>query len=488
YPALGHANFNLIGRFNPDCLSVPFLLWAFHWACRRRWTGFFACAVGALLCKETVAPVVAAFSVFLWFRLRNGRAALATLALGVLWFALATGVVIPYFRGGSYDYIRLFYGDLGGQPGRVAAQVLAHPLSLAARLGSVDRVNFVVELLLPLAFLPLAAPSASAAGLPTLFCLLIADDASLHSILFHYRSSLIPVAFLGAICGARRTAAADRWRMTAAGLACAAFFSHYFLAPSPLSQSFDASLFKSTPRAEVVQDLRAAIPPDASVSATAKVALHFANRDNPYVAPNRADSADYVILDLVEPGREWRQAFLCRDRLLGDPRYGLRAFRDNILVFQKGLDDRAERMKRLRFDADELLWRNGRQINPHVKCLAVWFEPTASKSLGPVRECQMTVVWGCLKETDRDFCAAIAVGSPSSGYMVKGPYLPLYGVHPTFLWKVGEAFRETHTVQAPFDLSQAHSLPVGLHIAERVRADALARELEARYGPVVIWN
>jgi hypothetical protein len=96
----------------------------------------------------------------------------------------------------------------------------------------------------------------------------------------------------------------------------------------------------------------------------------------------------------------------------------------------------------------------------------------------------MTVIWRCVRETDRDFCPIVLIEAPDgSDRAVVGPYLILHGIHPTFLWKPGEAFRDTTDLELPFApaLSRSgHGLPPGLTIAlvERERAPLIAKQFE----------
>ncbi|MBM4046540.1 MAG: DUF2079 domain-containing protein, partial [Planctomycetes bacterium] len=227
FPAVGHANLNLIGGFTPDGLSILPLLWVFYlMTCaldrgtgerieragrKASLTWFFVCVFLALISTETAAIVVLMAGLYMSVWLRPRRVGLVVLILGIGWFFMATLVVIPYFSGRPYWHAPQFYGDMGESFAQLTLYAAAHPLDLLRRCLSHSQLMFLLQLLVPLGLLLLLAPSALLIAAPTLLALLVAKDPSLHSILLHYRSSVIPVLFFAAIEGARRQAEGTSW-------------------------------------------------------------------------------------------------------------------------------------------------------------------------------------------------------------------------------------------------------------------------------------
>lgn len=322
--------------FRPVVLAIPFLLGALYFLERsdgvpkRNRVWFVAFTLLALMCGEEIAVVVAALGVYV-FLAKRWRVLGATLALlGVTWVLVSLYVIIPCLRGSAPLFLGS-YEHLGSTPLGVAGGALAHPDRALAAILTAPKVEYVLQLLVPLGFLSLLAPSALLIALPTLAYNLLSSKEAQFSVLFYYSAPAIPFVFASAIYGLAKVMGtgetgtrmnaddADNARMTAptshfalipalcAFVLTCSVVSHVFFAKSPISVFFWRSprygyhLYQGAgEKMAVVAKLKALVPQDASLCATQFIGAHFAHQRDFHLFPDRWRDADYVLLGLSE--------------------------------------------------------------------------------------------------------------------------------------------------------------------------------------------
>jgi len=299
--------------------------------------------------------------------------------------------------------------------------------------------------------------------------------------LFQYRSAVLPVMLVASVFGAKRVlllleracgaGAPQHWRAALlAFVATTSVLSNYFFSPSPISRIFDVSVFVPGPRSAAIEQAGRMIPRSASLAATEKAALHFTRQRELWVIPRRAEQADYVLLDLGEPISDWEEAFRCRDKLLRNADYGLRWFHSFVLLFRRGYArDALDEL--IRVPPSEAVHATGTPVNEFINLLDI-----RVRRVGNAGQ-RLSVLWQCRKETTSDFCPVIKVIDDRMGVVATiGPYPMLYGIHPTFLWKRGEAFRESFPVR----LSPVFKPTFVVELIDRSAAPQLAIQLAAQ--------
>ena len=122
------------------------------------------------------------------------------IAWGLAWSLLAITVIIPHFNA----HHRYFYWSLGGVVGS-GAPFSALGLVRQTFYAWPVKLQTVVLLLLPTAFIALASPVALVA-LPSLALRFVTTDSSYWGTLWHYNATVMPVLFIAA------ADALARWR------------------------------------------------------------------------------------------------------------------------------------------------------------------------------------------------------------------------------------------------------------------------------------
>ncbi|MBI5708837.1 MAG: DUF2079 domain-containing protein [Candidatus Eisenbacteria bacterium] len=213
-PAVGYTS---LYEFHPEVLATPALLFAFFYLRAGR-PGRMALAAGvALLCKEDVALVALMLALYaLLQRPRQVRAAALLGGLAAASLALSFGV-LKRLGSGEVDY-GLMYSQWGASPRAVVASLLAHPLralgafftSPGYSFDTVIKLQYYVQMLLPLAFLPLASPLTLALALPIVAEHMLSWRPPQHTILYHYAALATPFFVAAAVLGFRRVAGLAR--------------------------------------------------------------------------------------------------------------------------------------------------------------------------------------------------------------------------------------------------------------------------------------
>lgn len=211
HPALAHL---ALFEFHPEALSTTPLLFAFLELRRGRGWRCLAWSALALLGKEDAALVVMAMGVYAITLARSSRwrMAEALIALGGVALALNLFVLKPMFAGaGGADYA-LMYREWGGSLPEVARNVLTQPLRALAELQATPgdafdtalKRGYWIELLLPFAFAPLAAPLALLIALPVWLEHFLSWRYPQHAILNQYTALVLPFAAAAMVLGTAR--------------------------------------------------------------------------------------------------------------------------------------------------------------------------------------------------------------------------------------------------------------------------------------------
>lgn len=239
--ALGFDEFHELG------LYAPLILALFVAADRGRWMWFALAAIVAVGLREDAALTLAVFGVVLLVIALRARPR-ATQGDGLLDGYIAQPRALAFAGGGlafaSCAALALYYGviapRLGGWvpshfytypfadgPLALVMAPLTHPLQFGRAIFTFGRLTYVLEALVPLAFLPLLSPWALLA-LPGAAVVLLANSGYVWRMGDHYAALWIPWLLVAAVMGLvsvlRRgnLRLAQRW-VVAAGALCVLF-------------------------------------------------------------------------------------------------------------------------------------------------------------------------------------------------------------------------------------------------------------------------
>ena len=326
-----------LSEFHPVAFACPLLLYAFWFLDEDRLVAFAVCAALACTTKEEIPLAVAGLG--LWYALaRRRRVAGITIAIaGVAVATFALGVVQHFNDGGGPFAGR--YEEVGGSPTGILKTLVTDPAAIARAVVDLDGLGYLLALLVPLAFLPLAAPLALLPAQPDLALNLLSSTDTQTSIHFHYVAPIVPALFAAAIFAAARLQ-----RPIVKPLVALVLASNVVLGAIPLWGAIPGGEDHQAGAALISDHDRTAtralrlIPDDAVVSASNSLGAHLSERRRFLSFPIRAD-AEWIAVDERSPGYLDRFAPVpyanAIARLRGDPRWQLVFQEDGVLVFRR---------------------------------------------------------------------------------------------------------------------------------------------------------
>ncbi|WP_441291069.1 DUF2079 domain-containing protein [Sorangium sp. KYC3313] len=323
YPALHGAN---MYEFHSLALISPLVVWLLYFYETGRDRLYWVTLAVLLLCREDVSLLMCFIGLYAIFDRRPGRTRLGwvTIATSLVYFVIvklffmtSSGIIMSGKDAYSFAY---YYEEL--MPNRsglggMLVSLLTNPVFALKVLLEEPKIIFLLQLFVPLCFLPfLAKPGRWMLAYGLLFCLLASRDA-VFSIHFQYSSILFPIAFALTPIALKRIEGSgpaayyglDGRRLSRALLAAmvvaAALMSWKFgglVENASFRGGFSRVARKLTPDQEAtyawVRKQVEAIPKSAIVGATSKMGPHVSNRKEAYFYPGeRAATVQYVLLD-----------------------------------------------------------------------------------------------------------------------------------------------------------------------------------------------
>ncbi len=321
--------------FYPVALTtVPLVFGAYFILTGRPWRGALV-AASTLLIEETSALALFGLGLLLLLH-RRPRSGLLLAGLATAWLGFAALVFMPA------HHLARTLPEAGNRTLDKFSDVMADPRVALERV--IERGPGLARwFLLPTAGLPLLAPQALVAALPTSGVLLLQHYEQ--DIISQRITPAIPLVWVAAVEGLAALGSGRR-RAIGLGLMGALTLATYLASSQlpggglydPRHITWDEA---SGPLARAV----AAIPPEAAVAATRNVAVHLADREKVWIFPfkyvrilkPRPGEVDWWVLDTTEEGvaAELPREQLSPLRLA--PTYGLWLIEDSVLVATKSL-------------------------------------------------------------------------------------------------------------------------------------------------------
>lgn len=361
--------------FHPSALMPFFLTFSAYYLLQRRWHPYFLWLLGAFLCRIDAAFVALGLAFYLFWT-RRWRVGFLSLLLAVAWFWFDFRVVVPWaqVRYGP-DPIHLLsqrFGRYGAGPVQIIIGVLTHPRDLLVLFFQREKLQTAFDLLAPLGWVPLFSLAWLLPAAPVTFLNLMAQSAWQGTIKAHYFAPVIPFLFIATAYGIRwlhgvfsHLFPPDR-HLWSTGLSLYVLLStmlvNFYLSPFPTGRDFHLDAFWSwSPHQAAIRDIIAQVDPDARLSGQSNLLPHLAHRRYLYLFPSGDHTADEILLDLDFSAERAPLGFYAFyetvDDIINKPQFGLKAWKDGVLLLARGYPHDAERIRRLRTAYDEAFYR-----------------------------------------------------------------------------------------------------------------------------------
>jgi len=308
-----------IGQFYEIILTIPFLMLATYFVLERRYVPFYISLGLAMMCKEEVGFIAAAFGVYIFIAHRHYRLGGMLAGFGMAWVIFLIQVVIPHFQGnstyyyfgGSITHGSDSYSYLGNSISEIASNALTHPDVVVKNVLVKEKIDAVIQILTPVFPFVLAGLDLASLALPTLGYTLLSNREGQYMPGSYHYSPVYVFIFVGLVIGIERL---FRWSSALAHRAKASFdvrivigsfilvssLSNYYLnASGPLARNYNSDLYNPSPHDDLGARLAQAIPPDAIVLAQSELTSRLAHRRSLFadVGYPCLSGLDYVFSD-----------------------------------------------------------------------------------------------------------------------------------------------------------------------------------------------
>jgi uncharacterized membrane protein len=196
-------------EFHPVMFVVPLVLCSVDALHAGRFVPFLGWIGLLLACQENLALIVAALGVYAALLGRRGRWIVAPIALGLAWFVLVVGLIMPPLNNNTIQFQRI-YGHLGDSLPDVMLTLLRNPAAALAASWHPAKLRFLHNLLMPVGYLSVLNPTGFVALLPVLAQRFLSGRNSEMQLIYHYHAEFVPFVFVTAVFGLRRLLRAPR--------------------------------------------------------------------------------------------------------------------------------------------------------------------------------------------------------------------------------------------------------------------------------------
>ena len=313
YPAFLEPNFYYL---HENCFLAPIILWLCYFFLGERVWPILATSVLLIMVKEDATVYLAVIALYFLLTGKRKWTALGVLVLAVSSFVLITQLMGSFGEGVMSDSR---YGDYiydGGGLLTVIKACLQNPAYAVRQILRQEKLIFILQMLAPLAFLPLASrtPARLVLLIPLLLVNLMTSYVYQYNIGFQYVYGSGALLFFLAIVNAHEL---DRHR--ARVILCALLCSVLVFSGGA------AHRIGFINQHNLTEDMRlemntalSMIPEDASVAASTFLVANLSERDVIYEleSTKHAKECEYIVIDLrfessVKPSRYENSSYEC---------------------------------------------------------------------------------------------------------------------------------------------------------------------------------
>ncbi|MHB1152262.1 MAG: DUF2079 domain-containing protein [Eubacteriales bacterium] len=292
YPALSGGCFYDI---HENCFLVPLVLWMFYFIEIKKNSGLYICAMLTLFVKEDAAVYVAFVAIYLLINNRDFKRGPALLVMSIVYFLGAVFYLNVYGEGiMAVRYSN--YINKGGGLDSIIINLFRNPAILFVESFNNDKLIFLLQMFMPVAFLPFVTKRISRLTLllPMVLVNLMPDYKYQHSIYYQYTFGVTAFFFYASVLNiSEMTAALKRSLITLSVTASVMMFNSTVLDKLYYIEKYN----NLSEEIEILNSCINNIPPDASVQASTFLVPQLAQRSLIYEVDSQ-NATEYLVIDL----------------------------------------------------------------------------------------------------------------------------------------------------------------------------------------------
>jgi uncharacterized membrane protein len=462
YPGLGFTN---LYEYHPTVFATLFLAWMLYYFHKERFFYFMVFIFLSMLCQENIPFVAISIGIYALFCKRHLKWFFWSFMSGIIYFYLAVFVIITYFNHDTIQFISI-YSRFGDSYAGIAGNIIFNPWQTLQFMLMEHKISYLVQVFLPLSFIPLLSPCAMVLSLPYFLQHLLSGRFSETTIYHHYLAEMLPLIFFAFISGIRNILKMTFLRSYQNSfiicLVGIALVSHLFHGPLPEIFVSKSTLIRDE-NALIRDDFVGKIPPHAGIVATFRFLPHLTQRKNlysfhhvysgyytlsnrPYKLP---EDATYALIDFDDPltfkGFYHPDNYENLLEFLSDGRWGITKVYDSIVLFEKGKNDLSLLYEVLPNAPDSVL-DNRWLIDESIELAYYELHDKAAAILA------IDFYWHAVSDVKKDIIVFFDIVD-SNGMIVARLIRPIcYRIYPTNAWCKGEWIRESKYLPMPYRL------------------------------------
>lgn len=469
HPAITNMTLN---GFYTAVLAIPLGLFMLYYIEKKSW--WFILFLGLiLLLREEFFLVALCAGIVLLIMKREWKKGIISLLLGGLFYYGVFHLYFPHFNGPLHK-IEYYYGWLGSSIPEIIKSILTRPIEIINELISIERIRYVIQILVPLSLMFIFGPLLTVLGFGFIIINLLAETPERFSIHLYYAAAAYPFLFIGLIYGIKHIISL-RSRSLRIGLVtmivCITVVSSVVWSRAPWGLGFEDTryLYIEWNRAEKIQSVLDNIPNDASVCAQSDIVPHLSQRAKIENYPRcYQKDIDYYVFD--RRGNSYPVQSSGINDAIGDfiknDKYGLVVYDDYIYLFQlgvSGLDiDALYRTKQSPTQTKEVLFNNDT-----IKLIGYDIEPGNNVVAGT--EIALSLFWSAIEPIEEDLYIFVHADQFRNGQLtrINLDHPPCDGVLTMTNWKSGEVYLDMFQVVIPETQQEgSYNIYIGLYSSE----------------------
>lgn len=301
YPALATGCYY---DLHENCFLTPLLLWLFYFIEADDFKGICIFSILTMLVKEDAPVYVACIGLYVMLGKQKYTKGITVMGGAIVYFLVVSLLMKKYGLGIMSNRYNNYMVTGSGSLFDVIKNFMVNPAYVLSECFSADRLEYIVYMLLPLGFLPIATKKISEYILliPMLLINLATDYVYQHSIFFQYVFGVAGILIYLAIINYSQMQEKGRRFMCSVAI-CAAVV---VMPITSLSKMQYIDKYKNNKeKYRMLDEMLEDIPKDASVSASTFFIPHLAEHEVLHEYPYMYDNSimtDYLIIDLRGSG------------------------------------------------------------------------------------------------------------------------------------------------------------------------------------------
>ncbi len=323
YPALSGGCFYDI---HENCFLVPLVLWMFYFIEIKKYSGLYICAMLTLFVKEDAAVYVAFVAIYLLIDNRDFKRGPTLLVMSIVYF-LGVVFYLNVYGEGIMAARYSNYINKGGGLDSIIINLFRNPALLFVESFNNNKLIFLLQMFMPVAFLPFVTKRISRLTLllPMVLINLMPDYKYQHSIYYQYTFGVTAFLFYASVLNiSEMTAALKRSLITLSVTASVMMFNATVLDKLYYIEKYN----NLSDEIEILNSCINNIPSDASVQASTFLVPQLAQRSLIYEVDSK-NATEYLVIDLRYEEDDYIDFLI---ELYQSDGYVLKEYHENIIM------------------------------------------------------------------------------------------------------------------------------------------------------------